>query len=355
MNNKPVRILEDAIIFDMFLWINKNYQWIILPEILKDICLRFHHGKKIIFIFRDGENAELSSAVLWIRQIVQEANITQDRVIIQTYNKIDAPFATLEQLDTKGVYATNRYPVAAFTPINNTEFTNKIAALFGRFSVYRLRAAKFIHDTMKDQALLTFKDNKLHILDQLNRFDLYKEEAAWVEKVFPFVSIDGIPSKEWPMNITHILYGFKKLQPQFFVDVTIETDVYNPMFITEKTTRNFFFGKPFVVFAAPGYLANIRKLGFKTFPELFDESYDMIENTEERFQAFLKCIEHINSMSIDQLKKVAIEMQPTFEYNKNLMIEQDKIRSDNILWTESYDSVIKETLNNSLIYSDKAV
>jgi hypothetical protein len=336
MNNTPVLILEDTLIFDMLRWINKNYQWIILPEILRDICLRFHHGRKLFFAFEDGENAELSSAVLWIGQIVKEANITPDRVIIQTYNKIDAPFATLEQLDTKGVYASNKYPVANFTPINNTEFTHKMVALFGRFSIYRLRAAKFIHDNVKDQALLTFKDNKLHILDQLNRFDLYKEEAEWVEKVFPFVSIDGIHSKEWPMNVSHTLYGFKKLQPKFFVDITIETDVYNPMFFTEKTTRNFFFGKPFVVFAAPGYLANIRRLGFKTFPELVDESYDLIENTEERFQAFLQCVKHINSMSIEQLQALAVKMQPTFEHNKNLMVEQDKIRSDNVLWGDSY-------------------
>lgn len=345
--NKPVHILEEYLIFDMFRWLNKSYQWQILPEILRDICLRFHHGKKLFFIFRDGENAELTGAILWIHQIIQEANITPDRVIIQTYNKIDAPFATLEQLDTKGVYASNRYPPAAFTPINNTEFTNKIAALFGRFSIYRLRAAKFIHETMKDQALLTFKDSKLHILDQLNRFDLYEEEAEWVEKVFPFVSVDGIPSKEWPMDISHIIYGFKKIQSQFFIDVTIETDIYNPTFITEKTTRNFFFGKPFVVFAAPGYLANIRRLGFKTFPELFDESYDLIENTEERFQAFLQCIKQINSMSIDQLKELAVKMQPTFEHNKNLMIEQDKIQSENLLWAESYDSILPASIRYS--------
>jgi hypothetical protein len=349
-NTEPVLILEEALIFDMFRWLNKNCQWIILPEIFRDICLRYQAGKKLFFIFRDGENAELSGAVLWIRQIVEEANITKDRVIIQTYNKIDAPFATLEQLDTKGVYVGNKYP--PFTPINNKEFTKKIAALFGRFSIYRLRAAKFIHDTVKDQALLTFKDNKLHILDQLNRFDLYNEEAAWVEKEFPFVSVDGISHSTWPMDIVSIMYGFKQIQSQFFVDVTIETDVYNPMFFTEKTTRNFFFGKPFVVFAAPGFLANLRKLGFKTFPELVDESYDLIENTEERFQAFLKCIEHINSMSIDQLRKLAIEMQPTFEHNKNLMTNPNKIQSNNILWTESYRSILP---NQSLIYSDKAV
>jgi hypothetical protein len=136
------------------------------------------------------------------------------------------------------------------------------------------------------------------------------------------------------------MYGIKKTYPKFFVDITIETDVYNPTFITEKTTRNFFFGKPFVVFAGPGYLNNIRQLGFKTFPELCDESYDNIQNTEERFQAFLQRIQTINSMPMEHLRKIGIEMQPTFEHNRNLMLEKNKIQSNNLLWTESYDSII---------------
>jgi hypothetical protein len=334
-----VEIFEKALVFNMVLWVNKSYQWIILPEILRDICLRYHQGRKLFFIFRDGENPELSGALAWISQIALDAGISSDRIIIQTYNQIHAPFATLEQLNTAGVFIYNPYPPVSLTPINNFEFTKKMAALFGRFSIYRLRAARFIYNSVGDDSLLSFKDNKLHILDQLNRFDIYKEEVDWVEKVMPLPSVDPTPPS-WPIDIRSIMYGFKKIQPKFFVDITIETDVYNPMFITEKTTRNFFFGKPFVVFAGPGYLHNIRQLGFKTFPELCDESYDTIENTEERFQAFLQRIQTINDMSIDQLRQLAIEMQPTFEHNRNLILEKDKIQSNNLLWADSYDSII---------------
>jgi hypothetical protein len=336
-----LEIFEKALVFNMVSWISKSYRWIILPEILRDLCLRYHHGRKLFFIFRDGENPELSGALAWISQIALDAGISSDRIIIQTYNQINAPFATLEQLDTTNVFIHNPYPPVSLTPINNSQFTKKMSALFGRFSIYRLRAAKFIYNSVRDDALISFKDNKLHILDQLSRFNLYKEEADWVEQVFPLPPVDPTPPV-WPMNIRDIMYGIKKIQPKFFVDITIETDVYNPTFITEKTTRNFFFGKPFVVFAGPGYLHNIRQLGFKTFPELCDESYDTIENTEERFQAFLQRIQTINAMSIDQLRQLAIEMQPTFEHNRSLILEKDKIQSNNLLWAESYLTTVND-------------
>jgi hypothetical protein len=47
-------------------------------------------------------------------------------------------------------------------------------------------------------------------------------------------------------------------------------------FITEKTFKPIALQHPFMVFGHSGTLTRLHELGFETFPEIFDESYDHI-------------------------------------------------------------------------------
>jgi hypothetical protein len=58
-------------------------------------------------------------------------------------------------------------------------------------------------------------------------------------------------------------------------------------FITEKTFKPIAFQHPFQVLGHSGTLARLRKLGFETFPEMFDESYDQAP-TEQKKLSILK-------------------------------------------------------------------
>ena len=46
------------------------------------------------------------------------------------------------------------------------------------------------------------------------------------------------------------------------------------IFITEKTYKPIYTGHPFIIWGNPGTLTYLRSIGYKTFPTLFDESYD---------------------------------------------------------------------------------
>lgn len=63
----------------------------------------------------------------------------------------------------------------------------------------------------------------------------------------------------------------------------IETQASNfNSFITEKTFKMIFCGHPFILFASPGALSELHKLGYETYPELFDESYDEMPHSFEK-------------------------------------------------------------------------
>jgi len=73
----------------------------------------------------------------------------------------------------------------------------------------------------------------------------------------------------------------------------------------------------FIVFCGYHYLYNLRKLGFKTFDGIIDESYDNIQDTDERFSAALAQMQYL----IDQPQEAILEkIRPITEHNKNLMI-----------------------------------
>jgi hypothetical protein len=75
--------------------------------------------------------------------------------------------------------------------------------------------------------------------------------------------------------------------------VVMETYIDNvnfPRFITEKTYKPLAFFHPFVIIGQPGVLAHLHKLGFETWPELFDESYDSETDDIKREDLIVKQI-----------------------------------------------------------------
>ena len=75
--------------------------------------------------------------------------------------------------------------------------------------------------------------------------------------------------------------------------VTRQSFIYNnnkidaPVFITEKTFKPIMYQHPFLIQGQPGILRHLKKLGFTTFENLFDESYDDIENNDARLDKIL--------------------------------------------------------------------
>lgn len=69
-------------------------------------------------------------------------------------------------------------------------------------------------------------------------------------------------------------------------DIIIETATQadeNQQFLTEKTLRALALGQPFVTYNGTGSLQYLRELGFRTYQSMWDESYDNIQDNDERF------------------------------------------------------------------------
>ena len=85
--------------------------------------------------------------------------------------------------------------------------------------------------------------------------------------------------------------------------------------LTEKTFKASMM-HPFILAATPGSLQMFRDFGFKTFPELFDESYDEIENHTERLRFIMNQVHTIIKMDENKFIDKIKESYQTVAYNQ---------------------------------------
>jgi hypothetical protein len=106
-----------------------------------------------------------------------------------------------------------------------------------------------------------------------------------------------------------------KYYNDIFVDIVHESYMSGTVFFcTEKTWRPILARRPFITAAGQGHLANMRQLGFRTFGEFWDESYDDLSMTD-RIQAIVKVLATISSWSPEELVSKLAEMKHILDHN----------------------------------------
>lgn len=114
----------------------------------------------------------------------------------------------------------------------------------------------------------------------------------------------------------------KQVYVNFLIDVVAETFTSgNCFFVTEKTVRPMLLKKPFIVFGSRDFLAYLRQMGFRTFSDFWDETYDGYSGTE-RYNRILALIDSISCKSKDELEAMYWDMQYTLDHNYNLLISK---------------------------------
>lgn len=75
------------------------------------------------------------------------------------------------------------------------------------------------------------------------------------------------------------------------VETAVDCDPLHPVFITEKTYKPMAFWHPFVIYGNSHTLCRLHDLGFETFDNLFDQSYDTVVNPEQRADAVVAAVQ----------------------------------------------------------------
>ena len=114
-----------------------------------------------------------------------------------------------------------------------------------------------------------------------------------------------------------------KYYHNFDIEIVAETwcngDTFFP---TEKTIRPLLDGKPFIMYGASHWLANLRNLGFRTWADCWDESYDAYEGLA-RWRRIKRLITELNVMDPVEFDHV---MQKALEIARHNQAQAQKIK-----------------------------
>lgn len=184
-------------------------------------------------------------------------------------------------------------------------------------------------------------DQLLSNLNYKNFILRYSGEDLGIEYLNDIISIDKghfdpyiVLYSQYYHNISQSLPIDLYNQGQFNLVVESDLDGSDEFFLTEKTIKSLITGMPFVVASTPCFLQHLKKLGFHTYEQLWDESYDQEQDFSSRMK---KIVELCNSLENfdwayhqDALKIIALKNIHNF-FNLNRQVEKNFIQFENIL------------------------
>jgi hypothetical protein len=94
---------------------------------------------------------------------------------------------------------------------------------------------------------------------------------------------------------------------------------YPHSFRTEKLWKPICIGHPFVVVGNPGYYRDLHNLGFRTFGNLIDESWDTITNDQQRIERITATVQDLCRQDLASFLQAA---EDTCKYNQLLLAEK---------------------------------
>lgn len=270
------------------------------------------HGKRFLFISEDGAILQMSGAIPIIENIVNCFNLSSDTCAVFSREDINIPNVHTFKQESIPYWCMAIYPTVKNIPLSTGPFTKKFAVWFNRGTFYRLKTVKHLQTYYANDCYISYQEKGMLVDRKLTEY--FEDELVWAALNTPIVYDHLWPDRRY----THeMIVGIsRKPYNDYFIEIVVDTDTITTNWITEKSVKNLYIGKPFVLMSGAGALAKIHSFGFKTFSPWIDESYDNITNNYDRYLAITNEIDRIAKLSINELTELATNMQVIFEHNR---------------------------------------
>jgi hypothetical protein len=102
------------------------------------------------------------------------------------------------------------------------------------------------------------------------------------------------------------------------IEVVLETLFDdNRLHLTEKSLRPIACAQPFILAGTHGSLEYLRSYGFKTFSDVWDESYDLVEDPAERLTQIAELMKYISNWQPHQRESKMAQARQIAQYNRD--------------------------------------
>jgi hypothetical protein len=168
--------------------------------------------------------------------------------------------------------------------------------------------------SLLDQALWTNLDSSagpIKLLDEKYEFNFYQQNVNLNQTGYVKYALFN---NDWG----EIYLNPKAYLDTYFSLVTETVFDYPYTFRTEKIWKPVAIGHPFIAVANAGYYRDLHHLGFRTFEHVIDESFDKIENNQDRLSRVLTIVK---DLCCQDLSSFIVETHAVCKYNQQLLAE----------------------------------
>jgi hypothetical protein len=127
---------------------------------------------------------------------------------------------------------------------------------------------------------------------------------------------------EWdrPVDVNHIKNSYFNIVTESYMYNTSLPQSHKTIFEMSEKTYKALNCQPFIHLGSYGVLKYMKSMGYETFPELFDESYDDIINHTDRLLAVVNAIEKVCKMDDKEFHNIYCEsIIPKVIHNRELV------------------------------------
>ena len=328
-----------------------------------------NHGKMKLLLISDGEALQ-EMTLNWAIDVIKEFKIDSKQVIFMSYDlRSDETYKLLlNEFPKFRQYPTN--VIAMDTYIFEPHFQHfgdlplpiidkkpyKYVCYNANAKEYRMfLVTELFRRGLDKQGLISLlfrygssKQISSDFTESLG-FDITKGYGKLVDEYAKTEMVKRVPLildqtveqvDEWdrPVDINHIKNSYFNIITESYMYNKSLPQSHKTIFEMSEKTYKALICQPFIHLGSYGVLKYMRSMGYKTFPELFDESYDDIINHTDRLLAVVDSIEKVCKMDEKKFHDIYCkEVIPKVIHNRELVASK-KIKEN--IWSK----FIKELL-----------
>ncbi len=146
----------------------------------------------------------------------------------------------------------------------------------------------------------------------------------------PFIA-DQLSVIQHNNHTTGVRDHFANAYLNIILESHMDVDQSYGAFLTEKTFKPIKNAQPFVIFGGPSSLRLLRRMGYRTFQGIIDNSYDDIVDTTRRWEAAINLTLELINLNNKQLRELYRACQQDLIHNQQLFLENKQNRILNLL------------------------
>jgi hypothetical protein len=182
---------------------------------------------------------------------------------------------------------------------------------------YRLRFAELlIHLNLQDRCQTSINPIEPELGIHYNSHQF--KNSAWQPRT--------VLENHFPIGTAHSHYSADfDLRDYEATDVEVVLETLfddGRLHLTEKSLRPIAVGQPFILAGTHGSLEYLRSYGFKTFGNVWDESYDLVEDPAERLIQIAELMKYISNWLPHQREHNMAQAQAIADYNQQHFFSQ---------------------------------